>query len=96
MNLINGTTLELPVVITRGYVSFPKQQTTLSVQRPFSINAINDSKESFESYCVVVSQVDFDSDYINSYDDIYHFATICKIVECSQAKNDIKTRISIQ
>lgn len=93
MNLINGTTLELPVVITRGYVSFPKQQTTLSVQRPFSINAINDSKESFESYCVVVSQVDFDSDYINSYDDIYHFATICKIVECSQAKNDIKTRI---
>lgn len=93
MNLINGTTLELPVVITRGYVSFPKQQTTLSVQRPFSINAINDSKESFESYCVVVSQVDFDNDYINSYDDIFHFATICKIVECSQAKNDIKTRI---
>ena len=42
MNFINGTTVKLPVVITRGYVAFPGQQTTLNVQREISLNAIND------------------------------------------------------
>ena len=93
MNLINGTTFDLPVVITRGYVSYPKQQTTLSIQRPFSVNAVHDSKASFESYCIVVSQVNPEKDFINDYNDIFHVGTICKISESANSRGDIKARV---
>ena len=94
MNFINGTTVKLPVVITRGYVAFPGQQTTLNVQREISLNAINDSKESFESYCVVVNQKDFNVENINSYDEIYEYGCICKILEASKTRSETRVKIS--
>lgn len=93
MDLINGTTVRLPVVITLGYVAFPTQQTTLNVQREFSLNAINDSKDSFESYCVVVSQKNFDIGEVTSYDEIYNFGSVCKILETVNSNSVIRTRI---
>lgn len=94
MNFINGTTVKLPVVITRGYVAFPGQQTTLNVQRKISLNAINDSKDSFESYCVVVNQKDFNIEDINSYDEIYNYACICKVLETSKTRSETRVRVS--
>ena len=94
MNFINGTTVKLPVVITRGYVAFPGQQTTLNVQREISLNAINDSKATFESYCIVVNQKDFNVENINSYDEIYEYGCICKILEASKTRSETRVRIS--
>lgn len=94
MNFINGTTVKLPVVITRGYVAFPGQQTTLNVQRKISLNAINDSKDSFESYCVVVNQKDFNIEDINSYDEIYEYGCICKILETSKTRSETRVRVT--
>ena len=70
---------ELPVVITHGFVLFPGQSETLTANRDFSRNAIKDSKDNFESYCVVVSQVIPDVKFIEGYDDISHVATVGKL-----------------
>lgn len=94
MDFINGTTVKLPVVITRGYVAFPGQQTTLNVQREKSLNAINDSKDSFESYCVVVNQKDINVDNIDSYDEIYEYGCICKVLETSKSRSETRVKIS--
>ena len=44
---------ELPVIVTRGYSIVPKEIGFLGAEREFSLNAIKDSKDNFESYCVV-------------------------------------------
>ena len=43
---------ELPVIVTRGYTIVPKEIGFLGAEREFSLNAIKDSKDNFESYCV--------------------------------------------
>ena len=92
MNFINNEPFELPLVITRGFVAFPKQASQLSVQRLFSVNAVRDSKENFESYCILVSQKDLEVDYINDYNDIYSVGTLIRITELSKSKNENRVR----
>lgn len=80
MQFIENTEFELPVVITRGFVLFPNDSGQLTVNREFTKKAIKDSKELFESYCVVVSQRDLDAQYINGFDDIYDVGTVGRVI----------------
>ena len=71
---------ELPVIVTRGYTIVPKEIGFLGAEREFSLNAIKDSKDNFESYCVVVPQLDPTQDIITRREEVYRVATLSKII----------------
>lgn len=79
MDFEKNVEFELPVVITHGFVLFPGQFESLTANRDFSRNAIKDSRDNFESYCVVVSQIYPEARFVDGYDDIYHVGTIGKL-----------------
>lgn len=85
---------ELPVVVTRGFTLVLKESVNLGVEREFSLKAIKDSKENFESYCVVVPQINPSEDEITSLDQIYKIGTISKIVSCDTSTNPVNVKIA--
>ena len=56
MNFCENKDFELPLLVTRGYVGYPNASVTLSVERDFTIDAINLSINDYENYCIIVSQ----------------------------------------
>ena len=51
-------TMRLPLICTRGIVSFPGNDTTIDIGREKSINAVNLAKDNFDEFIVIASQID--------------------------------------
>ena len=51
-------TMKLPLICTRGIVSFPGNDTTIDIGREKSINAVNLAKDNFDEFIVIASQID--------------------------------------
>lgn len=83
-------TIKLPVLVTRGAVVFPKQEISLFCERDFSVAAINNSANFYDSLIFVVGQKSVDADKINSIDDIYKIGSLCKILYKVDQKNMVK------
>lgn len=80
-------TLNLPLLITRGFVTFPSTQVLIEVGRQFSKNAIKKSIEETNSLIFVVSQNDQRIDN-PSESDLYKIGTLCKIISPANNKKD--------
>lgn len=93
MNFQENVEFELPVVISRAFVLLPNEITVLSMEREFSRNAILVSKDRFETYCVLVSQLMPDNDQIEGYDDVYHVATIAKVTDMRVLNKSVKVSL---
>lgn len=54
----SSNTMRLPLICTRGIVSFPGVDTTIDIGREKSINAVHLAQESFDEFIVIASQID--------------------------------------
>ena len=87
---------EVPIVITRGAITFPDTVKTIYVQRSFSVKSYEMAISNFESLCVIASQKDMNKENVESLDDIYDVATFCKIVSSSgDPASSIRVRFSV-
>ncbi len=82
--------IKLPVLITRGAVVFPKQEINLYAERDFSVSAINESINFYNSLIFLVSQKDLSLDKISSISDLYEIGTLCKILYKVDQKEIVK------
>lgn len=51
-------TMRLPLICTRGIVSFPGNDTTIDIGREKSINAVHLAQNNFDEFVVIASQID--------------------------------------
>ena len=70
--------IHVPVVCTRGIVVFPGQDVMIEVGRQFSINAVNEASESYDSMVWIVCQNDIMVDNPNE-ENLYRTGTLSKI-----------------
>ena len=73
-----NVTMNLPVICTRGVVVFPGQDVMVEVGRQKSINAVNESSNSYDSMVFVVCQNDIMVDDPTK-DNLYTVGTLSKI-----------------
>lgn len=85
-------TLDLPVICTRGMLVFPGHETALDVGRPFSLRAIDEAVDMYDSNVVFVSQIHPLEEEIN-FDTLYHNGTVCKVVR--RVKKDNRGTIKL-
>ena len=71
-------TLNLPVICTRGVVVFPGQDVMVEVGRPKSINAIEESSNSYDNMVFITCQKDIMVED-PKVDDVYSIGTLSKI-----------------
>ena len=81
----------VPVIITRGLVVFPEEETSLEASRAFTISAIKLSKE-FADMAVVVSQKNIDIDEPLP-SDVFTVGTLCKIKPLLKNKGVTKANL---
>ena len=84
----------LPVLVTKGLVLFPGQSENVYIERDFTLNALNASQTTYESYILVVSQRDIDKNEINNIDEIYQIGTLCRISNINPIKDGYKAHIN--
>lgn len=94
MKFEKNVVFNLPVLVTRGLVLFPNQTESIYVERSFSIQAVNTSKDTYESYLLVVSQKDLTKEKISSMDDIYKIGTLCRITSIITIKDGYRIKIN--
>ena len=85
--------ITLPVLITKGGICFPNQEFTLFAERSFSIDAIRESIEYFDSLIFIVAQKDFVKNDNLNFDDIYKVGTLCKILFKNEANKVLKVTV---
>ena len=71
-------TLTLPVICTRGVVVFPGQDVMVEVGRPKSINAVEESSNSYDNMVFITCQKDIMVED-PKVDDVYSIGTLSKI-----------------
>lgn len=85
-------TLDLPVICTRGMLVFPGHESALDVGRPFSLKAIDEAVDMYDSNVVFVSQIHPLEEEIN-FDTLYHNGTVCRVVR--RVKKDNRGTIKL-
>ena len=80
----------LPVISTRGFVYFPSNDVKIDVARDFSLNALEFSKSNFDSYVIIVSQI---NPAINNVDlnNLYKMGVLAQIKNINSSRNGINT-----
>ena len=94
MKFEKNVPFNLPVLITRGLVLFPGQSENIFAEREFSLNAINVSTTTYDSYILLTSQKDVSKDSIVTYEEFYQVGTLCRISQINQIKNGLKIKIN--
>lgn len=102
MNFDVNTPFNIPILISRGLVLFPGEEVTIKIEREYSINAVSASRATYDSYILLVSQINLkDDDYYN-FDKVYHVGTLCRIDKFARNNKGLKIiltaidRVSIQ
>ena len=82
--------MKYPVIATRGIMVFPKHQAVVDVGRRPSLNALDLSKNSFDSTLIIVSQKNVMDDNILNENQIYNFGTLVSFVTNKVFENDTR------
>lgn len=83
--------MKYPVIATRGILVFPKHEAAIDVGRKSSLNALDLSKNSFDSNLIIVSQKDVMQDKILNKNEIYNFGTLVSFKTNKIFENNSRT-----
>ena len=75
---INGVSVRVPVICTRGIIVFPGQDVMIEVGRQKSLNAINEASANYDSMVWIVCQNDIMVDNPTA-ENLYRVGTLSKI-----------------
>ena len=86
----------LPLLATRGLITFPKFKSSIDVGRTTSMNAIHLSIDKYENKIIVVSQKNSFIDKIDNSDDLFNVGTLAtiKIDKPLNDNNGLRVEIS--
>ena len=86
-----NTEVYVPVVCTRGVVTFPGQKVVIDVGRDKSLEAIDEANKDYDGHVLLVCQEDI---MITdpSEDDLYKIGTLCKIDRVQVKDNYLKVQ----
>lgn len=93
MNLDEPETLRLPLLVTRGMVLFPNIMMSIDAARPFSMKAIEISRNECDSIILITTQKNPD-DLEPKAEDIYDVGVLAKIVSFSDQKGYVRIKVS--
>ncbi len=80
--------MQKPILITRGIITYPTTEKSISIGRNRSISAIKDAIEKFDKEIIVVSQIKPELENPNSINDIYNIGVLCKIIGITKNSED--------
>jgi len=89
-NVIEVKSYYLPVISTRGFVYFPNNDVKIDVARSFSLNALENSKADFDSYVIIVSQINPVKDEFDS-NNLYKMGVLAQIKNINSSRNGISS-----
>ena len=88
-----NSSITLPLLITRGFIAFPNNISSIEAARDFSTKAIEVSRNEQSSLILIVAQKDPSIDN-PSLDDIYSVGSLCRITSFSDQKKYVRIRLS--
>ncbi len=89
----NEKVLRLPLLITRGLVLFPNNISAIDVARPFSLKAIEVSKNECDSLLLISAQKAPEIEN-PTIDDIYDIGVVAKIIHYSEQKGYVRIKVN--
>ena len=87
------TPLTLPLLVTRSLVVFPNTNQPIEAARPFSMKAIEESRDNASSLLFIVSQKDPNVDDPMT-EDLYAVGTLCRIISFGDQKQFYRIRVT--
>ena len=87
-------TLTLPLLPTRSFVLFPSTIQPIEAGRNFSINAIRAAHLQADSLLFVACQKNPNDESI-TFDNIYHYGTLCRIVSIVEKGDLVRVRVDV-
>ena len=85
--------LTLPLLVTRSLVVFPNTNQPIEAARPFSMKAIEESRDNASSLLFIVSQKDPNIDDPLP-EDLYTVGTLCRIISFGDQKQFYRIRVT--
>lgn len=85
--------LTLPLLVTRSLVVFPNTNQPIEAARPFSMKAIEESRDNASSLLFIVSQKDPNVDDPMP-EDLYSIGTLCRIISFGDQKQFYRIRVT--
>ena len=85
--------LTLPLLVTRSLVVFPNTNQPIEAARPFSMKAIEESRDNASSLLFIVSQKDPNIDDPLA-EDLYQVGTLCRIISFGDQKQFYRIRVT--
>lgn len=85
--------LTLPLLVTRSLVVFPNTNQPIEAARPFSMKAIEESRDTASSLLFIVSQKDPNVDDPMT-EDLYTVGTLCRIISFGDQKQFYRIRVT--
>ncbi len=85
--------LTLPLLVTRSLVVFPNTNQPIEAARPFSMKAIEESRDTASSLLFIVSQKDPNIDDPLP-EDLYTVGTLCRIISFGDQKQFYRIRVT--
>lgn len=89
----NEKVLRLPLLITRGLVLFPNNLLAIDAARPFSLKAIEVSKNECDSLLLISAQKAPEIEN-PTIDDIYDIGVVAKIIHYSEQKGYVRIKVN--
>jgi len=86
--------LRLPLLITRGLILFPNASEAIDAMRPYSVRAIDASREKYNSLIFVASQINPDQNEITGIADVNLWCTLARIVGYSERDGVYRIRVA--
>lgn len=87
----NTNYVRMPLLVTRGLVVFPKMNEEIDVGRPFSILAVNASKN-FNSMLFIATQKDKQKNEIK-IEDLYDVVALCRVTSYKENPDSYRIRV---
>ncbi len=88
------SSLNLPLLITKGMILFPHNQRLIDAGRDFSVNSIKVSREKADSLILITTQIDSDVENPTA-EDVYKVGVLARIVSISERDRRIKARVEV-
>jgi len=85
--------LTLPLLVTRSLVVFPNTNQSIEAARPFSMKAIDESRENANSLLFITTQKDANVDDPTEKD-VYSVGTLCRIISFGDQKQFFRIRVT--
>lgn len=91
--MVEPVPITLPLLVTRSLVVFPTTNQPIEAARPFSMKAIEESRDNASSLLFIVSQKDPNVDDPLP-EDLYAVGTLCRIISFGDQKQFYRIRVT--